>query len=95
MLDPMPPFNDHHQNGTQPDPAASASPAEKLPQHPRTPPLSEMPGEMLSPGMKRDIRRAFLILLGVGLAIGIITAAGVVWVMDALDLMGVPAQTDS
>jgi hypothetical protein len=43
--------------------------------------------------MKRDIRRAFLILLGTGLIIGLVTATGIVLVMNHFNLIGVPEQT--
>lgn len=60
----------------------------------RLPPSSQPPvTETLSPGMKRDIRRAFLILLGTGLIIGLVTATGIVLVMNHFNLIGVPEQT--
>jgi hypothetical protein len=36
------------------------------------------------------MRRIFLILLATGLVLGVLTATGVVWVMNRLDLIGVP-----
>ncbi len=96
MPDPtLPPSNDNHHNGNQPAPPTSAPLAHRLPQDPTVPAPPPTLEETLSPGMKRDIRRAFLILLGIGLAIGMITAAGVVWVMDSLNLIGTPEQADS
>jgi hypothetical protein len=64
--------------------------ADRLPKGPENPerPSTEAP----SPGMKRDLRRAFLILLGTGLIIGALTATGVVWVMHHFNLIGVPEQ---
>jgi hypothetical protein len=62
--------------------------AAKLPQLPPTPTAYET----LSPGVRRDVRRAFLILLCSGLLIGVLTATGVVWVMHQFDLIGVPEQ---
>ncbi|MGF1570152.1 MAG: hypothetical protein ACFCVD_19125 [Nodosilinea sp.] len=59
----------------------------KLPKAPEsrglTPPL-------VNPQTRQDMRRAFLILLAVGLLIGALTASGVVWVMHRFDLIGVP-----
>jgi hypothetical protein len=57
---------------------------------PRSPGAEPTPPEVVSPGVRRDVRRAFLILLGSGLLIGLLTATGVVWVMHRLDLIGVP-----
>ena len=94
---PFPAPGANQRNGTQsqnqaalPEPMLPASMAERLPQSPVPRPT---PTETLSPGVKRDLRRAFLILLGTGLAIGILTATGIVLVMNHFNLIGVPEQT--
>jgi hypothetical protein len=67
------------------------APSEKLPQPPDTPSL---PSERLPQHTRQDIRKAFYILLAVGLVLGAITAGGVVWLMNRLDLIGVPEQQE-
>lgn len=90
MTDPRFPAPDDHRNGAQPDPLMPSSMDERLPQSPSPRPT---PPETLSPGVKRDLQRAFLILLGTGLAIGILTATGIVLVMNHFNMIGVPEQT--
>jgi hypothetical protein len=63
----------------------------KLPQEPEPKPL---PSEQLPQQTRHDIRKAFYILLAVGLVLGAITAGGVVWLMNRLDLIGVPEQQE-
>jgi hypothetical protein len=63
----------------------------KLPQNR---PSQALPAEEVHPQTRRDIRRTFLILLATGLVIGVLTAAGVIWVMNRLDLIGVPEQQE-
>ncbi len=46
----------------------------------------------LSPQTRRSMRKAFLILITVGVVIGGLTAAGVVKVMNHFNLIGVPEQ---
>lgn len=98
MTDPIQ-SDSHPTNGRRPTNEAKlphplgseeADLAAKLPQAPPPRPI-----ETLSPGMRRDARRAFLILLTTGLILGAVTATGVVWVMNQLNLIGVPAQPDS
>jgi hypothetical protein len=55
-------------------------------------PPQKPPQEQISPETRRDIRRAFLTLLAVGLVIGALTAAGLVTLMDHFNLFGVPEQ---
>ena len=66
-------------------------PAQKLPQPPET---TSLPSERLPRQTRQDIRKAFYILLAVGLVLGAITAGGVVWIMNRLDLIGVPEQQE-
>lgn len=90
MTDPSRfPDSTHSTNGSSPP---NPNPlADRLPKDPD--PQESHPPEVLSPGVKRDIRRAFLILLGTGLIIGALTATGVVLVMNHFNLIGVPEQT--
>jgi hypothetical protein len=53
-----------------------------------------LPSEQLPQQTRHDIRKAFYILLAVGLVLGAITAGGVVWLMNRLDLIGVPEQQE-
>ncbi len=83
------------------DSAREASPGENLDisdelaaKLPRPPAPKPDQVEAVSPAVRRDINRAFFILLGSGLLIGALTAVGVVWLMDRLNLIGVPEQTD-
>ena len=59
---------------------------------PPKPPLYLL--ERLPRQTRQDIRKAFYILLAVGLVLGAITAGGVVWIMNRLDLIGVPEQQE-
>ncbi len=84
-------FSDAADSNNGASPPNPAPLADRLPKGPENPDLH--PTETLRPSMKRDIRRAFLILLGTGLIIGVLTSAGVVWVMHHFNLIGVPEQT--
>ena len=87
---PFSPDPSHSTNGDPPpDPSSLAHRLPKTPNHPEP----TYPTDTLSPGVKRDVRRAFLILLGTGLIIGAITATGIVLVMNHFNLIGVPEQT--
>lgn len=74
----------HNQNG-------HGDSGAKLPKAPKAQPNGPAP---VSPQTRRDMRRAFLILLTSGLVIGAITAAGVVLFMHRLNLIGVPEQQE-
>lgn len=88
-----PPFSPDSRPSTNGSTPPDSLPlADRLPQDPQSPAPRPVT-DTLSPGMKRDIRRAFLILLGAGLIIGAITAAGVVLVMNHFNLIGVPEQS--
>ncbi|MFH7241376.1 MAG: hypothetical protein ACHWZW_00860 [Spirulina sp.] len=91
MTDPRLPQSNDGDSSNGSTPPMPRSHADRLPQPPPAPqaPITET----LSPGMKRDIRRAFLILLGTGLVIGLLTATGIVLVMNHFNLIGVPEQT--
>jgi len=92
---PMSNPSSNDTNGANPQPRPSQSPhlpdevAAKLPQPPSPTSTSAEP---VTSAVRRDIRRAFFILLGSGLLLGALTATGVVWVMDRLNLIGVPEQ---
>ncbi len=64
---------------------------DKLPQAPSSQPL---PSERLPHQTRQDIRKAFYMLLAAGLILGALTAGGVVWLMNRLDLIGVPPQQE-
>ncbi|NJL50052.1 MAG: hypothetical protein HC929_24975 [Leptolyngbyaceae cyanobacterium SM2_5_2] len=87
----------NHTNGSTsrstPDQNLNASDqlAAKLP---RPPSASPDPVETVPSAVRRDINRAFFILLGIGLLIGVLTAVGVVWLMERLNLIGVPEQVE-
>jgi hypothetical protein len=91
MTDPRLPQPYDADSGNGSIPPVPRTQADRLPQPPQSPPPPAT--ETLSPGMKRDIRRAFLILLGTGLVIGLLTATGIVLVMNHFNLIGVPEQT--
>lgn len=100
MTDPLWP-NGQPTNGSYPT-NGSQPPEDPLPEEidladklPQTPLPDARPIETISPGVQRDARRAFLILMATGLLIGALTATGVVWVMNQFNLIGVPAQQDS
>jgi hypothetical protein len=92
MTDPFASDSDSTNGAKAPHPPRTEESdlAAKLPQGPTHPPTAY---ETLSPGVRRDVRRAFLILLCSGLLIGALTATGVVWVMHQFDLIGVPEQS--
>jgi hypothetical protein len=89
MTDPFP--NDFDTtNGSQTNNYETNGHADIQAKLPQTRPQQEYPTEQLHPETQRDMRRIFLILLVTGLVLGVLTATGVVWVMNRLDLIGVP-----
>lgn len=93
MTDPFPsdPNSSNGAKASQPNNNGHQDPAAKLPQPAASDPL---PSEQLPHKTRHDIRKAFFILLTVGLILGALTAGGVVWVMNRLDLIGVPPQQE-
>jgi hypothetical protein len=93
MSDPFPPEpnSTNGSSASRPDHNGHRDQAGKLPQQPVPPSASPEP---VPHKTRQDIRRAFYILLAVGLILGAITAGGVVWLMSHLDLVGVPAQQE-
>ena len=94
MTDPFPsePNSSNGAKASRPDSNGHQDPVAKLPQDPAAQP--SLPSEQLPQKTRQDIRKAFYILLAVGLILGGLTAGGVVWLMDRLDLIGVPPQQE-
>jgi hypothetical protein len=93
MTDPFPP-DPNSTNGSKasrPDSNGHQGQSAKLPQEPEP---QSLPSERLPQETRQDIRKAFYILLTVGLILGALTAGGVVWLMNRLDLIGVPDQQE-
>jgi len=93
MTDPFPsdPNSTNGAKASRDNSNGHHDPAQKLPQPPET---TSLPAERVPQKTRQDIRKAFYILLAVGLVLGAITAGGVVWIMNRLDLIGVPEQQE-
>lgn len=93
MPDPFSPEpnSSNGSNASRPDHNGHLGQSGKLPQESLSQPSSTEPK---SAQPRQDIRKAFYILLAVGLILGAVTAGGVVWLMNHLDLVGVPEQQE-
>jgi len=93
MTNPFPsdPNSSNGAKASRPDSNGHQDPGSKLPQPPDA---ESVPTEQLPQHTQQDIRKAFYILLAVGLVLGAVTAGGVVWLMNRLDLIGVPASQE-
>ena len=93
MSDPFPsePNSTNGSKASRSDHNGHLNQSGKLSQEPTSQPslTEQVPGKT-----RQDIRKAFYILLAAGLILGAITAGGVVWLMNRLDLVGVPEQQE-
>lgn len=77
------PFHDPNQH-----PLPDANQIQR--QTPRSSSPTSLPGQGPSRADRQQLQRLFLILLGVGLVLGLLTALGIGLLMARLDLIGVP-----